>query len=173
MKYGKPPIGCYIEQANYNIDDLNRRVIAIAQDLGWPTDDDDQATINAYDNRDDDEERSNGPDMDLWEALEYIAEDAIEWLNEQETRSFLCWYHSGDAGAFGLWPDVDGAKDDVGFVSVRSLADARSLGIETDPEDSEYPPADYEGEWLHVNCHGNATLYVRSAGKDTEIWSIV
>ena len=72
-----------------------------------------------------------------------------------------------------LLADVELAKDDCGFVSVKSLADARRMGIETDPEDSCYPPADYSGEWLHVTDHGNATLYVRENGKDIEIWSVV
>lgn len=175
MKYGKPLLGCYIDQANYNIDDLNRRVIAIAQGFGMDLNADDQATVNAYDNRDDDDERSNGPDMDLCETLGYIAEEAIDWLNEQETRTGLYWAHNGEAGAFGLWPnDIENIKDEVGFVSIRSLADAKRLGIETDPEDSEYPPADYRGEWLHVNDHGNVTLYARGDdGIDDEIWSLV
>lgn len=38
----------------------------------------------------------------------------------------------------------------------------------------EYPPNDYEGEWLHISDHGNVTLYVRDLnGKDKEIASRV
>jgi hypothetical protein len=40
--------------------------------------------------------------------------------------------------------------------------------------ESEYPPDDYEGEWLHVNERGNCTLYVRDInGNDKEIASCV
>lgn len=61
-----------------------------------------------------------------------------------------------------------------GFVSVKSLADANRLGIKTDPDDSEYPPKNYRGEWLHVNDHGNCTLYYRnSKGQNKEIASCV
>ena len=34
-------------------------------------------------------------------------------------------------------------------------------------------PADYSGEVLHINDHGNMTLYSAERGKLTEIWSIV
>lgn len=34
-------------------------------------------------------------------------------------------------------------------------------------------PKDYRGEVAVVNDHGNVTLYVKSARKLTEIWSIV
>ena len=38
----------------------------------------------------------------------------------------------------------------------------------------DYPPDDYEGEWLHISDHGNCTLYVRDLnGKDKEIASCV
>jgi len=39
--------------------------------------------------------------------------------------------------------------------------------------DTSEVPADYSGEVLHVNDHGNATLYAASAGALTEIWSVV
>lgn len=172
--YGKPSIGCYLDHANYGVDELNREIISLAEGYGWRPDDEGRATIDAYDNIDLDEERGNGPDIDLAEQLNDLVDEAVDWLNDQETRPFLYWANEGEANAFGLWPNVEGAKEDCGFVSVKSHADARSLGIETDPDDSAYPSADYRGEWLHVNDHGNCTLYVRNDdGTDTEIWSVV
>jgi hypothetical protein len=69
----------------------------------------------------------------------------------------------------------DNNRDEyAGFVSVKSLEDARLIGIETDPDDSEYPPKKYRGEWLHVNERGNCVLYYRnSKGKDRELASAV
>lgn len=162
MSYGTPRIGCYVDSARGW--KAVFRAIEVAIDFGWPNDRETQNLLARFHHdvlRDDDTQMACD-----------ICDDAERWLNDQETRLGLYWgWNDGD---FGLYVgDIEDIKDDAGFVSVRSLADARSLGIETDPEDSEYPPADYEGEWLHVNDHGNATLYVRSAGKDTEIWSIV
>jgi len=34
-------------------------------------------------------------------------------------------------------------------------------------------PADYCGEVLHVNDHGNATLYAAERGQLSEVWSVV
>jgi hypothetical protein len=64
----------------------------------------------------------------------------------------------GDGACYGCWPCVESAKENVDFVSSR---------------ENEYPPDDFEGEWLHVSDHGNATLYVREKGEDKEIWAIV
>lgn len=92
-------------------------------------------------------------------------EQAIELLQEIEDmlQTFAPAYghfgaHFGDGADFGFWVDVDDVKEQVDFVSSR---------------EQEYPADDYEGEWLHVNDHGNCTLYVRANGQDTEIWSIV
>lgn len=67
--------------------------------------------------------------------------------------------HEGDGSDFGYWVNIDDVKERVGFVSSR---------------EQDYPPDDYRGEWLHVNDHGNCTLYVRDEqGNDREIWAIV
>lgn len=65
-----------------------------------------------------------------------------------------------DGADFGFWPvDIDDIKDQVEFVSSK---------------EQEYPPSDFRGEWLHVNDHGNATLYARIADdRDKEIWAVV
>ena len=163
-----PSIGCYLDQANYNNDDLSREICAIALGYGWTLSADDQAILDAGA---DDDERSDGPSADLSEQLDSLSESAIDWLNEQETRPFMYWANEGGANAFGLWVNVDGAKEDCGFTSSRR---------------NEYPESDYRGEWLHVSDHGNATLYVRDdaplspkgihfqeAYSDREIWSVV
>jgi hypothetical protein len=160
-KYGKPSIGCYLDQGNRNVTELDCEVMKIAIGYGYEPGETDSALLTCasrYDWLND-----NGH-----EALTEAADGAIDWLNEQETRSFLYWAHDGDAGAFGLWPNVDGAKEDCAFVSRKECDET------TDPDNADYPYADYRGEWLHVSDHGNCTLYVRQGdGTDKEIWSIV
>jgi hypothetical protein len=64
-----------------------------------------------------------------------------------------------DDNSLFLRADPESAKEDVDFVSGQDGKDE--------------PDADFEGEWLSVSDHGNATLYVRENGKDREIWSVV
>lgn len=170
-KYPKSPaIGCYFDGCfgqTYN----DIRLIDMA--LGWGWVDEDASRLS-----DIAEDDMSLEDVDL---LLEVANDAEEWLNQQETRTGLYW--AWDDGNFGLWVNVESVKEDVGFVSVKSHTDAKRLDIETDPDDSCFPPPSYEGEWLHVNDHGNCTLYFREQlgakedgscdYKDNEIWSVV
>jgi hypothetical protein len=65
--------------------------------------------------------------------------------------------HPGDGSDYGFWLsenleyDFDGLKVD----------------------DTESIPSDYVGEVIHVNDHGNMTLYYKSPRKLKEIWSVV
>jgi hypothetical protein len=65
--------------------------------------------------------------------------------------------HPGDGADFGFWlsefmeQDFDGLK----------VADTSEV------------PADYCGEVLHVNDHGNATLYAAERGQLREVWAVV
>lgn len=64
--------------------------------------------------------------------------------------------HEGDGSDFGFWlGDLDGEFD----------------GLRV--SDTSEVPSDYTGEVLHVNDHGNTTLYVARGGKLREIWTIV
>jgi hypothetical protein len=146
--YGSPAIGCHIDQGNYNPTELSIAIIELAEGLGFPIDAELRKAMESI-------------DEELCEAdiIDAGAQEAEDWLNDQETRSHLSWHSNGEAGAFGLWPYVEGAREDCEFVSSK---------------EQEYPADDYRGEWLHVNDHGNATLYVRSEnGQDVEVWSVV
>lgn len=143
--YGQPAIGCYIEHANYNPTELCIEIIELAEGLGFTVDAETRQCME-----------SEEPDMEI---LGDCAREAEDWLNDQETRSYLWWGDDGEAGAFGLWPNLEGAQENCEFKSSK---------------EQEYPADDYRGEWLHVNDHGNATLYVRSEnGQDVEVWSVV
>lgn len=158
--YNNPPIGCYFDGAygqTYN----DRRVLKLAVSHGWE-DKDAQEAINASD----EELESEG-----YEFLADTVEEGIDYLNSLETRPFLYWqWHEGD---FGLYPDVEAAREECEFVS-----HANRIGGRAGQREQEYPPENYRGEWLHVNDHGNVTLYVREFinlcdYEDKEIWSLV
>lgn len=143
-QYDNPSIGCYFDGASgqqYN----DIRVLKLAMSYGWQ-DADAQAIIDADELTEEQQE-----------TLADVVWDAAEYLNSLETRSLVAWrWHDGD---FGLYADVDMAKEDCEFVSSKT---------------QEYPPEDYRGEWLHVSDHGNATLYVRGDnGQDKEVWGVV
>lgn len=104
----------------------------------------------------------NGEDIpeEKWEeASEMLNERLFDALQEFAPPYCVFGAHEGDGSDFGYWPDIENAKDDLEFVS---------------DSDDEFPFDEYRGEWLHVNDHGNCTLYVRQDdGKDVEIWSVV
>lgn len=160
--YGQPSIGCYLDQGNRNSTDHDTATVRLAMDFGFEPDVDGLKLLARADN----DCLSTG--RDDAQCLSELADEAADWLNSQETRPYLYWANDGDAGAFGLWPNVDGAKEDGIW---------QSGDEDADPEDSDYPAADFRGEWLHVSDHGNCTLYVRkdsAAGfADVEVWSVV
>jgi hypothetical protein len=143
----KLPIGCYFDGSRGSTD-IQWNIVEMALEFGW--DDLDGLRFN----EDKDPEDLDDDDSEL---LDELSDSAIDYLNEQEKRPFLYWeWYEGD---FGLYPDVQNAKEDCEFVSSK---------------DNEYPPNNYRNEWLHINDHGNVTLYVRDEnGKDEEIWSCV
>lgn len=63
--------------------------------------------------------------------------------------------HAGDGSDYGFWVYQDMEFD----------------GLEV--EDLSEIPSGYVGEVLHVNDHGNMTLYVKTARKLREVWSVV
>lgn len=135
--YDNPPVGCYVDESSGSADDCNRRAIEFAQDYGFK------------------------PRRGVWqmgsEGLSWVADEALGYLNDLESRSFMCWIF--DDNSLFLSANVEGAQEDCGFVSTT---------------EQQYPDADYRGEWLQVSDHGNATLYMRGPdGQDKEIWGVV
>lgn len=145
INYNNPHVGCYVDESAGSADSCNERTIKFAQRYGF---DDDGAL----------EFESMESDDGTSEKLSEYADEAVDFLNEQETRSFMHWTH--EENSLFLMADVDSAREEVEFV--------------TGQDDKDYPDDDFRGEWLHVNCHGNATLYCRGDdGKNVEIWSLV
>ncbi len=92
------------------------------------------------------------------EEAGWLVENLVDSLNTFAPPFCFFGAHEGDGADFGFWPSIDAAKENCEFISSRS---------------AEYPESDFQGEWLHVSDHGNATLYVRTNGEDKEVWSIV
>lgn len=66
--------------------------------------------------------------------------------------------HEGDGADYGYWLSSDAIEYSFDGLKV---------------DDTSEVPRDYRGEVLHVNDHGNMTLYVAgSRGKLTEIWGV-
>ena len=83
----------------------------------------------------------------LFEALNLIAPS-------------YCYFGAleGDGADFGFWIDWDSLRDDEDVLRV---------------SDTSEVPDTYTGDVLHVNDHGNATLYHANCGELTEIWACV
>lgn len=95
------------------------------------------------------------------EAEEYASEIVCELMDSLgDFAPPLAYFgaHPGDGADYGFWISEDFQRDFDGL-QVDDLNDI---------------PHKYRGEVLHVNDHGNATLYVAmSRGKLKEIWSLV
>jgi len=139
MPHNPPQIGCYLDRALYTPDELSREIIALAVSFGMPP----------IPGAEPIEPAPEGESEFLFEA----SNDAIDWLNENTLADapFCFWDNDDERGAFGLWPSVDGAKDDP------------SVLVEG--------PKDCQVEYvLEINDHGNATLYRLER---VEVWSVV
>jgi hypothetical protein len=91
------------------------------------------------------------------EEADEILQELFDALNEYAPAYGYFGSHPGDGADYGFWlsetieEDFDGLKVD----------------------DTSEVPSDYSGEVLHVNDHGNCTLYVADHGKLTEVWAVV
>lgn len=142
--------GCYIDESAGSADMLNERIIEFARHYGFTGEIPEAPDAECNDT-------SAESQNEYSEALKETADDAISWLNDQENRPYCCW--TVEENSLFLSVNVDDARDACEFVSSRT---------QDEPDDG------YQGEWLHVNDHGNATLYVRGEdGQDKEIWGVV
>jgi hypothetical protein len=96
-------------------------------------------------------------DVDSDEAGE-IVNELQDALNAFAPPYAYFGAHEGDGSDFGFWISSD---------AIDSAFDGLKVN------DTSEVPADYSGEVLHVNDHGNYTLYAANKGKLTEVWSVV
>ena len=76
-KYTSEDAGCYIDGSAGNADQLNERIISFAKEHGCK-EEFDYTTVNAS-------------DIDKSEELNWIADDCIEWMNENTVGDSCYW----------------------------------------------------------------------------------
>lgn len=89
-----------------------------------------------------------------------LLSDLIDALNEFAPAYGYFGAHPGDGADFGFWlaDDFEQVARDDGALFVL---------------DTSAVPAGYSGEVVHVNDHGNVTLYAARNGQLREIWAVV
>jgi len=86
-----------------------------------------------------------------------LVDELIDALGEFAPPYFYFGAHPGDGADYGFWLHDDFQQDFDGLTV----------------DDISEVPDDYEGEVLHVNDHGNCTLYSARNGELKEIWAVV
>lgn len=94
------------------------------------------------------------------EQCDYDLDSLFDMLNAHSPDYCYFGAHEGDGACYGFWVSMEILENPKDF-DILSVSDTSDI------------PSDYTGHVLHVNDHGNATLYLKTARKLTEIWSIV
>ena len=91
------------------------------------------------------------------ESASFDLEYLFNSLNDFAAPYFYFGSHPGDGADYGYWLSEDMEYDFDGL-KVSDLSEV---------------PKEYRGEVLHINDHGNITLYVKNSRGFKEIWGIV
>lgn len=86
-----------------------------------------------------------------------IVNDLFDALQELAPPYFYFGAHPGDGSDYGFWMYGDMQSDFDGL----------------QVSDTSEVPRGYSGEVLHVNDHGNMTLYRYARGRAYEVWGVV
>ena len=113
------------------------------------------------------QERFDNVDADDADAPSFVyfgieSQQDVEWLFDELNELCDIPYayfgaHPGDGADYGFWIS-EGLEYDFDGLKV---------------EDTSEVPEDYTGEVLHINDHGNMTLYNSNNGELEEVWSLV
>jgi hypothetical protein len=93
----------------------------------------------------------------LEEQLDADVNELQDILSNNAPSYFYFGAHPGDGADFGYWLS-EGFEEEFDGLKVSDLAEV---------------PKGYSGEVLHVNDHGNMTLYAYSRGRCREVWGMV
>ena len=96
------------------------------------------------------------------EKSNYDLEELFDVLNEKAPPYCYFGAHPGDGADYGFWPNIDSLHYDFG-----------EYENELKVDDTSEIPEDFQGFVLHINDHGNMTLYSVENGKLTEEWAII
>lgn len=91
----------------------------------------------------------------------YACEALFDALDEHCPDYCYFGAHEGDGSDYGVWISWDSLNDDCRYGEVLKVDDLSDV------------PDGHSGHVLHVNDHGNATLYMADNGRLTEIWAVV
>jgi hypothetical protein len=91
------------------------------------------------------------------DEADYDLEELFDALNEYCLPYFYFGAHPGDCSDYGYWLS-EGWDEDFDGLKVSDLSEV---------------PTGYTGEVMHVNDHGNVSLYAYSRGRRRELWAIV
>jgi hypothetical protein len=91
------------------------------------------------------------------EISDFDLEELFSVLNAHSLPYFSFGSHEGDGADYGWW--------------LPSSFDEDFDGLRV--SDTSEVPRGYTGEVLHVNDHGNITLYSYSRGRSREVWGVV
>ena len=92
------------------------------------------------------------------EDAEYdLNETLFNALNEYSLPYMYFGSHAGDGSDFGYWIDQD----------IEMIFDGLKVS------DTSEIPDNYNGEVIHINDHGNMTLYNSVNGELSEVWAVV
>lgn len=91
------------------------------------------------------------------EQSQWDLDALFDALNNYCLPYFSFGAHPGDGADYGYWLSEDFQSEFDGL-QVSDLSEV---------------PTNYTGEVLHVNDHGNMSLYVYNRGRSRELWAIV
>ena len=112
------------------------------------------------------------PWWDSEDCAHFLNEDLFDALNNCAPDYVYFGSHEGDGSDFGFWINWEAIEEAIHDGELPQVNDRAKGGKGT------HSPH-YVGMWIHINDHGNATLYNRirggfgESGKDTIIWTVV
>tara|TARA_Y100000310_G_scaffold91690_1_gene89131 strand:- start:939 stop:1358 length:420 start_codon:yes stop_codon:yes gene_type:complete len=135
-------IGCIFDHGRRTVEELDRDVVEFAIAYGYKASEEYATGLASH----------SDSEYDESQALTEEADEAIDYLNGLDGKPAYTHYgNDGEAGAFGLWPDVEGTEEQWTDDSIVHATEAP--------------------EYIRVvNDHGNVTLYKVTLA---EVWSVV
>ena len=94
---------------------------------------------------------------EAYESEDEVLESLFDELNNYAPPYAYFGAHPGDGSDYGFWLSESMQEDFDGL----QVSDTGEV------------PRDYKGEVLHINDHGNMSLYAAVNGKLREVWSVV
>ena len=95
------------------------------------------------------------------ESAVEVIDDLMDALGEFAAPYCYFGANEGDGSDYGFWPSIDSLEDACRYEDVLKVSDLSEI------------PADYVGEVMLVNDHGNVTFGTAEKGEFVTIWDCV